>query len=67
MKVKSDAMTAQWEKEKSALEEVRKIRASLDSAKVKYTQALSQGDNENAARLKYGVIPELEKKLKEQE
>ena len=67
LKVKSDAMTAQWEKEKSALEEVRKIRASLDSAKVKYTQALSQGDNENAARLKYGVIPELEKKLKEHE
>ena len=67
LKVKSEAMTAQWEKEKSALEEVRKIRASLDSAKVKYTQALSQGDNENAARLKYGVIPELEKKLKEHE
>ena len=67
LKVKSDAMTAQWEKEKSTLEEVRKIRASLDSAKVKYTQALSQGDNENAARLKYGVIPELEKKLKEHE
>ena len=67
LKVKSDAMTAQWEKEKSALEEVRKIRASLDSAKVKYTQALSQGDNENAARLKYGVIPVLEKKLKEHE
>ncbi|MBE6396506.1 MAG: AAA family ATPase [Lentisphaerae bacterium] len=67
LKVKSDAMTAQWKQEKAALEEVRKIRASMDSAKVKYTQALSQGDNENAARLKYGVIPELEKKLKEHE
>jgi ATP-dependent Clp protease ATP-binding subunit ClpB len=67
LKVKADAMTAQWKKEKAALEEVRKIRASMDSAKVKYTQALSQGDNETAARLKYGVIPELEKKLKEHE
>ena len=67
LKVKADAMTAQWKREKSALEEVRKIRASMDSAKVKYTQALSQGDNENAARLKYGVIPDLEKKLKEHE
>ena len=67
LKVKADAMTAQWKREKAALEEVRKIRASMDSAKVKYTQALSQGDNENAARLKYGVIPELEKKLKEHE
>ena len=67
LKVKAYAMTAQWKREKAALEEVRKIRASMDSAKVKYTQALSQGDNENAARLKYGVIPELEKKLKEHE
>ena len=67
LKVKADAMTAQWKQEKAALEEVRKIRASMDSAKVKYTQALSQGDNENAARLKYGVIPDLEKKLKEHE
>ena len=67
LKVKAGAMTAQWKREKAALEEVRKIRASMDSAKVKYTQALSQGDNENAARLKYGVIPELEKKLKEHE
>ena len=67
LKVKADAMTAQWKREKAALEEVRKIRASMDSAKVKYTQALSQGDNENAARLKYGVIPDLEKKLKEHE
>ena len=67
LKVKDEEMTAQWEKEKAALEDVRKIRASLDNAKVKYSLALSRGDNENAARLKYGVIPELEKKLKEHE
>ncbi|MBO5941017.1 MAG: AAA family ATPase [Kiritimatiellae bacterium] len=67
LKVKADAMSAQWAKEKAELEEVRKIRSSLDNAKVKYSQALSQGDNENAARLKYGTIPELEKKLKEHE
>ena len=65
--VKADAMTAQWKREKAALEEVRKIRASMDSAKIRYTQALSRGDNETAARLKYGEIPELEKKLKEHE
>ena len=67
LKVKNDEMTAQWEKEKSALEDVRKIRASLDNAKISYTQALTRGDNETAARVKYGVIPELEKKLKAHE
>jgi len=67
LKVKNDEMTAQWEKEKAALEDVRKIRASLDNAKISYTQALTRGDNETAARVKYGVIPELEKKLKAHE
>ena len=67
LKVKNDEMTAQWEKEKTALEDVRKIRASLDNAKISYTQALTRGDNETAARVKYGVIPELEKKLKAHE
>ena len=51
--------------DKLAAELGRKLM--LDSAKVRYTQALSRGDNENAARLKYGVLPELEKKLKEHE
>ena len=67
LKVKNDEMTAQWEREKAALEDVRKIRASLDNAKISYTQALTRGDNETAARVKYGVIPELEKKLKAHE
>ena len=67
LQVKNDEMTAQWEKEKAALEDVRKIRASLDNAKISYTQALTRGDNETAARVKYGVIPELEKKLKAHE
>ncbi len=67
LKAKADAMTAQWKREKAELEEARRIRADLDSARVRYQQALSRGDNELAARLKYGDIPELEKRLREHE
>ena len=67
LKVKSDAMTAQWKKEKAALEEVRQVRQQLDRAKLEYERALNGGDNATASRYKYGVIPELEKKLKEHE
>ncbi len=67
LKAKSDAMTAQWKKEKAALEEVRAIRTKLEDERTKYELALTRGDNETAARLKYGVIPELEKKLKAHE
>ncbi len=67
LKEKSDAMTDQWKKEKAALEEVRAIRTKLDEEKNKYEIALTRGDNETAARLKYGVIPDLEKRLKAHE
>ncbi len=67
LKEKSDKMTAQWKEEKSALEDVRRVRTRLEEEKTKYENALTRGDNETAARLKYGVIPELEKKLKTHE
>ena len=66
-KAKADAMTARWQSEKKSIEEVQKVREQLEEAKHKYTQCADRGDNEEAARLKYGVIPDLEKKLKEHE
>ncbi len=67
LKAKSDKMTAQWQAEKKALEEVKSVRTQLDEARNRYDIALTRGDNETAARLKYGEIPELEKKLKAHE
>ena len=67
LKEKSDSMTAQWKAEKSALEEVRSVRAKLDEAKNAYEIALTRGDNATAARYKYGVIPAFEKQLKAHE
>lgn len=67
LKAKSEKMTAQWKKERAALEDVKRVRTRLDEARNKYEMSLAQGDNETAARLKYGVIPELEKVLKSHE
>lgn len=66
-KEKAERMTAQWKEEKSALEDVRRVRSRLEEERNRYETALMRGDNETAARLKYGVIPELEKKLKTHE
>ncbi len=67
LKEKASKMSAQWQAEKSALEDVRRVRTRLDEEKLRYETALTRGDNEAAARLKYGVIPELEKKLRAHE
>ena len=67
LKAKSDAMTAQWKEEKSALEDVRRVRTRLEEMRLKAEQAETAGDYNKASELKYGVIPELEKKLKTHE
>ena len=66
-KTKLDTMTAKWKAEKSALEDIKRVRTRLETERHNLEFALSRGDNETAARLKYGIIPELEKKLREHE
>lgn len=67
LKTKADAMTAQWKQEKAAIEEVRKVRAALEEARIRHQRAVDEGDLNAAARLQYGEIPALEKKLQEHE
>ncbi|MBR1921960.1 MAG: AAA family ATPase, partial [Kiritimatiellae bacterium] len=67
LKEKSDAMTAQWKSEKASLEEVRKVRTQLQELRTRAERAETEGNYNEAARLKYGDIPTLEKRLKEHE
>ena len=67
LKAKSDAMTAQWKREKADLEEVRKVRTQLQELRTRAERAETEGNYNEAARLKYGDIPTLEKRLKEHE
>ena len=67
LKANADAMTARWKNEKAVLEDVKRVRADLDAARLKYDQAVASGDVAEASRIKYGVMPELEKKLKAHE
>jgi ATP-dependent Clp protease ATP-binding subunit ClpB len=63
LRAKGDAMKAQWQNEKRLLEETRKLREELDAARHAYEAAERTSDHEKAAELRYGRIPELEKKL----
>ena len=67
LREKMDAMTAQWKREKAAIEEVRKVRADLEQARIRHQQAVDAGDLNAAAKLQYGDIPALEKRLHEHE
>ena len=63
LRAKGDAMKAQWQNEKRVLDEIRHLREDLEGARHAYEAAERTSDHEKAAELRYGRIPELEKKL----
>jgi ATP-dependent Clp protease ATP-binding subunit ClpB len=62
-----NAQKARWETEKSGVDNVKKLKAELDKHTGEYEAAVQKFDYSEAARLKYGIIPELEEKLRQAE
>src|SRR4051812_7709593 len=64
LKEKSSALKAEWQKEKSVIDEQRKFKEGLDQARTELERAQRRGELAKASELQYGRIPELEKKLR---
>jgi ATP-dependent Clp protease ATP-binding subunit ClpB len=67
LKEKSSALKAEWQKEKSVIDDQRKLKEALDQARTELERAQRRGELAQASELQYGRIPELEKKLKDVE
>ncbi len=67
LREKANAMKAQWEKEKEAIQHVRALREQLEKAKRELEEAENNYDLNKAAELRHGRIPQLEKELKQLE
>jgi len=61
------ALTARWEAEKKDLDAVKQVKGQIDAKKVQLEQAQRRGDLETAARIQYGEVRDLEKRLAEAE
>lgn len=59
----SNAMRAQWEGEKKAITEVKAVKQQIEDIKHQMEEAERNYDLEKLAQLKYGTLPDLEKKL----
>jgi ATP-dependent Clp protease ATP-binding subunit ClpB len=64
LKAEEDRLTAQWQEEKQAVQNVGEMRAELERARQELEQFQRAGELNRAAELKYGKIPDLERKLK---
>jgi ATP-dependent Clp protease ATP-binding subunit ClpB len=61
----ADAMRAQWDKEKKAIEKIREVRGSIEQARRESEEAERAYDLDKVAKLRHGTIPELERTLEE--
>ena len=62
-----NAMKAQWENEKNAIEHIQQLRESLEDLNRQIEAAEQNYDLEKAAELKYGRLPEAKRQQEEAE
>jgi ATP-dependent Clp protease ATP-binding subunit ClpB len=63
-RTQATALRAKWEKEKSSVDRVRKVREEIESARVAMERAERAYDLNTLAELRHGKIPQLEAELK---
>ena len=61
----ADAMTARWQREKDAIAEIRSLKEELEAAKGEAERFAREGDLTRASEIRYGQVPELERRVEE--
>ncbi|MCG5054759.1 MAG: ATP-dependent chaperone ClpB [Myxococcales bacterium] len=63
LRERAAAMKARWQREKDLIVQLRKAQEELESSRSQSEVAQRQGDLNRAAELRFGRIPELERRL----
>ncbi len=64
---KNNQLTAQWEAEKTDLDEIKAVKEEIDRKHTELEQAQRRGDLETAARIQYGELRALDERLADAE
>ncbi|MEG1252634.1 MAG: AAA family ATPase [Erysipelotrichaceae bacterium] len=65
LKNKKDILYTKWNDEKAKLDASKEDKVKLEKARIDLQQAQNEARYEEAAKLQYGTIPQLEKKIEE--
>jgi len=65
LKKSSKEFTRRWQKEKDAIAEVNKLREEIEGAKHQEKEAEKSGNLDTVAKIRYGLLRDLENKLKD--
>jgi ATP-dependent Clp protease ATP-binding subunit ClpB len=67
LRERSAGMKAQWQAEKGAIQEIQTLKAEVEQIRMEVEQATRRGDLQRAAELRYGRLPDAERRLAELE
>jgi ATP-dependent Clp protease ATP-binding subunit ClpB len=67
LEARAKQMREQWQAEKDAIAGISETREKLEAARIEMERAEREADLQRAAELRYGEIPELERKVAEYE
>jgi len=67
LRERSTQLAAQWDTEKQAISDLRSSKEAIEQTRLQIETAERRSDLEQAARLRYGTLRELEARLVEQE
>jgi ATP-dependent Clp protease ATP-binding subunit ClpB len=67
LRAEADSMRAQWESERQALRKVQSLREEIEKIRHDAEQAERNYELTNAAELRHGKLPELERRLQAEE
>ncbi|KAI5866903.1 P-loop containing nucleoside triphosphate hydrolase protein [Durotheca rogersii] len=56
-------LNQRWEKERAEIDALKKVQGELDKARIELDQAQRTGNFARASELRFGIIPNLERKL----
>ncbi|MGD0254658.1 MAG: AAA family ATPase [Acidimicrobiales bacterium] len=65
LKEQTDAMTARWQSEKEAISAIRSLKEELEVRKGEAERFARDGDLTRASEIRYGVVPDLERRVEE--
>lgn len=66
LRTENDAMRAQWESEKKGIVQLKAVKQEIEDVRHQMEEAERSYNLERLAQLKYGTLPQLEKKLEEE-
>jgi ATP-dependent Clp protease ATP-binding subunit ClpB len=67
LKEEKGRLAAHWQQEKETIQAIRKLREDLEQVRPEIERAQRSGEYAKASELQYGRLPELERKIREQE